>query len=203
MATLKHGFGLLSKIVKDDFLNQEVNLAGVIAYNADKHKDTINEKVYKKDYLVMIKNFVNFCVDHKRVPAYITTQKSKTKVSFELYLYCVSKIVNYYKENKVLPNYCLFNHKDLHYAKTNTANTKKEVSKSTSTSKKTNTCTNPYTSKPHLKDSNIGQDTSCGCALNAQQQDFYKLLGKIYKESELAKLSGTTTKGTSHQGISL
>jgi len=194
---------LLSKIVQDNFNNADVNLPGVIVYDADTYRDTIYEKVYKKDYMLMVKNFVKFCVDHKRVPAYITTQNSKTKVSFELYLYCVSKIVNYYKENKVLPNYCLFNKKDLQYAKTNTATSKKEVRKSTSNSKKV-VDSNIFISSPHPTKTGcggMGQDTSYFCAVSALQKCLFKFGIKDYSQSTLAKWAGTTRKGTSHDGI--
>lgn len=193
---------LLSKVVQDKFQSADVNLANVIVYDGDvKFSDTINEKIMKDDYLKMINNFIKFCITNKRVPRYITTQKSKTKVSFELFLYCLSKIVNFYKENKTLPNYCTFNKTVLANTKTFNKNSKKSNNKSTSSSKKTNTCSNPYTSSPNLPESERGQNTSYGCANNGQQEAFYKLTGKIFKESELAKLSGTTTKGTSHSGI--
>ena len=191
---------LIAKLI-NNINSSQISLTNVIVYNADKHTDTINEKVVKDDYLFMITNFLNYCVDHKRVPSYITTKNSKTKVSFELFMYCLSKIANFYKENKVFPNYCEFKKTDLQNTATNANTNKNSNSQSTSTNKNSNNCTNPYTSKPHLKDSNKGQDTPYGCANNAEQQAFYKLLGKVYKESELAKLSATTTNGTSHQGI--
>lgn len=173
----------------------DYGLKAVVKYNTQTHKDTINEKVMKSDYLKMINNFLTYCNTNKRVPSYITTSQTKTRVSFELFMYCLAKIVVYYANNNTLPNYCQFNKTDIQNTKTTTTNTQKNNNHSTSN------CTNPYTSKPHLKDSNKGQDTPYGCANNAEQQAFYKLLGKVYKESELAKLSGTTTNGTSHQGI--
>lgn len=193
---------LLASLVNDPKQNK-VNLVNAIIYHpAKKHVDTINnEDVLKKDYLFMVKNFLRFCEKYHRVPRFITTQKSQTKVSFELFLYCLSKIIVFYQNNNTLPKYCNFNKT----YKSNTASSnktvKKEDNKSTSTSKKTNTCSNPYTSSPNLPESERGQNTSYGCANNGQQEALYKLTGKIFKESELAKLSGTTTKGTSHSGI--
>lgn len=194
---------LLGKMIQNNFKADEyIVYTNVILYNTPKsYVDTINEKVLKDDYLKMINNFLNYCNINRRVPQYITTQKSKTKVSYELFTYCLSKIANFYKENNTLPNYCEFKKSDLQNTATNANTNKNSNSQSTSTNKNSNNCTNPYTSKPHLKDSNIGQDTPYGCANNAEQQALYKLLGKIYKESELAKLSATTTNGTSHQGI--
>ena len=134
-------------------------------------------------------------------PRYITVPSLDVKVSFELYLYAISKIVLFIDKNKKLPNYCNFNKSFSSNAQKVTSTVKKEVKKSTSSSKKTNTCSNPYTSSPNLPESERGQDTSYGCANNGEQEALYKLTGKIFKESELAKLSATTTKGTSHSGI--
>jgi len=194
---------LLSKAIKDNLKHQEYNLINIIIYNpTKKYNDTIkDENVLKDDYLVMIQNFLNFCEKHHRVPRFITTQKSKVKVSFELYLYCMCKIIIYLDKNKTLPNYCNFNKTFTSNANTSNKTSKNTNSQSTSTSKNTNNCTNPYTSKGYLYDDDKGQDTPYGCANNATQQALKKLTGKVFKESKLAKLSGTTTKGTDHQGI--
>lgn len=192
---------LFSLMVKDTLKNSTYDLINVIIYNTGKaHKDTINADVVKKDYMIMIDNFLKFCRKYHRVPRFITVPSLDVKVSFELYLYAISKIVLFIDKNKKLPNYCNFNKSFSSNAQKVTSTVKKEVKKSTS-SKKTNTCSNPYTSSPNLPESERGQDTSYGCANNGQQEAFYKLTGKIFKESELAKLSGTTTKGTSHSGI--
>ena len=193
---------LFSLMVKDTLKNSTYDLINVIIYNTGKaHKDTINADVVKKDYMIMIDNFLKFCRKYHRVPRYITVPSHDVKVSFELYLYAISKIVLFIDKNKKLPNYCNFNKSFSSNAQKVTSTVKKEVKKSTSSSKKANTCSNPYTSSPNLPESERGQDTSYGCANNGGQEAFYKLTGKIFKESELAKLSGTTTKGTSHSGI--
>ena len=194
---------LLSLAVKDNLKTKSYDLVNVIIYNpAKKHVDTINNKdVSKKDYMIMIDNFIKFCRKYHRVPRYITVPSLDVKVSFELYLYCISKIVLFIDKNKKLPNYCNFNKSFSSNAQKVTSTVKKEVKKSTSTSKKTNSCSNPYTSSPNLPESERGQNTSYGCANNGEQEALYKLTGKIFKESELAKLSATTTRGTSHSGI--
>ena len=193
---------LLSIAINDKFKQDSYESINVRAYDPNKnYPDTINEDVLKDDYLMMISNFIKFTKKYHRVPRFITTQKSQTKVSFELFMYCLSKIVTFHQANGYLPNYCNFNKGFVPVKQTSTKTSKKEVKKSTSNNKKTTTCTNPYTSTPHLMDENMGQDTGYGCANNAEQQEFYKLTGKIFKESELAKLSGTTRAGTDHQGI--
>ena len=191
---------LMALLIQDNFKKDTYSYNPVVMYNSNKkYDDTIqSENVFKDDYMRMIGNFIRYCVDHQRVPAYITTQKSKTKVSFELFMYCLSKIVVYYHNNQTLPNYCNFNKEFTSNANTPKKTIKNEVKQSTSTSKN---CTNPYTSSPHLTDSNMGQDKKYSCANNSQQQELFKLTGKIFKETDLAKWSGTTTNGTSHQGI--
>ena len=193
---------LLASLIKN-INSSQINLANVIVYNADKHKDTINEKVSKDDYIFMITNFLNFCIDHKRVPSYITTKKSKTKVSFELFMYAISKIANYYKENNRLPNYCEFNKSVFQNNKTTTKTVKNNTAKSTSTTKKTNNCTNPYKSVPYTTKKGcdeLGQNTKTWCALSALQK-VLKKFGINVSQKQLAEWAGTTSKGTSHQGI--
>lgn len=193
---------LMSSVITD-LNSSSYSLTNVIIYNSDKYADTINEQIFKEDYHAMVKNFINYCKNNKRVPRYITTQKSKTKVSFELYMYCMAKILVFYQKNKTLPNYCSFNKSDLIVKQTTTTNTKTTSSPSTSTTKKT-TNTTIFTSSPHPTKKGcggMGQDTSYFCGVSALQKVLFKFGIKDYSQSTLAKWAGTTTAGTSHQGI--
>lgn len=49
--------------------------------------------------------------------------------------------------------------------------------------------------------SGMGQCTGYYCACNSLQQSFYRLTGIKVDESTIAKWAGTTTSGTSHDGI--
>ena len=159
----------------------------------------LSENCSKTTYLDMIGRFNDYCSRNNRVPAYVITIQNKS--DFTTYLYGVCKILNYYKQNGTLPQTCLFTSKYIDVNQKEATKTQNKQKPSTSTSKKTNTCSNPYTSSPNLPESERGQNTSYGCANNGEQEALYKLTRKIFKESELAKLSGTTTSGTDHSGI--
>lgn len=67
----------------------------------------------------------------------------------------------------------------------------------------TNNNTN-NTLKPYLTSTGcagMGQCTSYYCACNSLQQAFYRLTGIQVAESTIASIAGTTSGGTSHQGI--
>ena len=63
----------------------------------------MNEKVQKNDYLDMAKRIVTFIKQNKQAPAYVKTVKSQKKASYQLYVFCFSKVLAYYNDNKQLP----------------------------------------------------------------------------------------------------
>lgn len=192
---------LLSLAVEDELKSKSYDLINVIIYNTGKaHKDTINADVVKKDYMIMIDNFLKFCRKYHRVPRYITVPSLSVKVSFELYLYCVSKIVVFVDKNNTLPKHCNFNKGFVQVKQTSNSTSKKSSNKSTST----NTNTNIYNSKPHPTKKGcggMGQDTSYYCGVSALQKVLFKFGITDFSQKTLAGYAGTTTKGTSHQGI--
>lgn len=148
--------------------------------------DSINEKIYENDYKDQCKRIVQFITQNGKVPNYITTTKSRIKISPDLVLYNLSKILVFYYKNGRLPNYSLYNTDDL-----------KAIKKST------NQCTNPYKSSPHPTSKGcdgMGQNTSYFCACAAMQHSLHKFGIKV-SQAQLAKWAGTTTSGTSHEGI--
>lgn len=179
---------LMANLIKN-WNNKDIAKTEVRIYNKTKYKDTINEKILKDDYLKMIDKFLEYCKLNKRVPTYIISIKSNTKVSFELFVYCLSKIIVFYDTNKSLPNYCHFNKEDLQI--------KKNVDI------KTSNCTNPYMSLPidiTRGCDGLGQNTSYYCGVCALQKVLRKFGIKI-SQKDLAKYAGTTSKGTTHQGL--
>ena len=179
---------LMASLITGKYAIKNYSTIGVIKYNANTYTDTIaGEQVLKADYFSMINHFLTYCRGNKRVPAYITTSKSKTKVSYELFTYCLSKIIVFYSKNKSNPNWCVMDKKDLKPA----------------TDKKKNNCENPYTSSPHLLTTKegIGQDYPYDCSANAVQQLLYKLTRIKVSEDTLIKVAGVTTKGVGHDGI--
>ena len=153
------------------------------------YNHTINEKVYKSDYLDMLRRFTKYSEEHKQYPNYVMTKQSKTPSSYKLFCYCIDKIEKFVKENGYLPNWCIFNYKDIQNNKSNTI--------------KQNKCTNPYTSSPHLTTTKtgLGQNYKWDCSANAMQQALYKLSGKTISEETLIKVGGVTTNGVGHDGL--
>ena len=185
---------LLSLAVKDNLKTKSYDLVNVIIYNpAKKHVDTINNKdVSKKDYMIMIDNFIKFCRKYHRVPRYITVPSLDIKVSFELYLYCISKIVVFIDKNKKLPNYCNFNKGFKPNAQSNNKTSKNNSSQSIAS------CQNKINSNKGCDA--MGQNTPYYCGVSALQKCLYKF-GIQETQKTLAKICGTTTSGTSHQGL--
>lgn len=167
--------------------------------------DNVEFNMDKVDYIDLANRVTKFIEINKQAPNY--AKHKNYKIKFELYTYCFSKILSFYKENNYLPNYCLFDSKDLQNTQTTTTNTKKINSTSTSnnqnTPKKTN-CSNPYTSSPHPTKqgcNEMGQNTNYFCGVSA----IHKILRKFgitkYSQETLSKWAGTTSAGTDHKGI--
>jgi len=192
---------MMANLIVSKYVVKDYPLLHITRYNTTSHKDTISgEKVMTSDYFSMINHFMDYCRSNKRVPSYITTTKSQTKVSFELFTYCLAKIIVYYAENKVNPNYCIFNKSVFSNTNTSSTTVKKAVNQSTSVTKKVT----KYVQKNLLEKlgcSGMGQCTSYYCSCNALQQMFYRLTGILVPEKTIAQWAGVTTAGTGHQGI--
>lgn len=182
----------------------DIGVKTIQSYNAIS-KSTINEKILPNDYLDMNNRFVKYCETNKKVPSYILTKKSQTKVSYELFVYCLCKIIIFYSNNsKTLPAYCLFNSSDIQVKQNTTTTAKKTTTTSTSTAKKVvkkSNCENPYTSSPHYTQegcNKLGQCTGYYCAPHSIHQAIKKFGITQFTEKQIAGWAGTTTGGTGH-----
>ena len=85
---------LFAKFLKN---RKQTNIDVKTIKNYDtKSTSKINEKISPNDYLDMNARFIKYCDTNKRVPSFIFTKKSKTKVSYELFVYCLCKIITFY-----------------------------------------------------------------------------------------------------------
>lgn len=71
------------------------------------HGDRINGKIYKKEYLRMSNNIVNFLDKYKKSPNYVKT--SLGNLQFQSFVYMYVRCLDFHKSHKRLPNYVYIN----------------------------------------------------------------------------------------------
>lgn len=165
----------------------------------------VNEQITSPDYRDMIKRFVAYIEKNKRLPAYVTSVKSKTKIRYDLFIYCLCKIIVFYNNNSnILPLYCVFNDADIKKSSTSVKTTQKNTATSTPKAVKKTNCDNPYKSSPHYLTegcNKLGQCTGYWCGPHSIHQAIRKLGISKYTEKQIASWAGTTTSGTGHAGM--
>ena len=197
---------MFSRLLSD--LSQKNISVKNVSAPSTKFSGKINEKVLPSDYKDMNKRFSLYCELNKKIPAYVTTAKTKTQVPYDIFVYCMCKIIVFYFNNsKALPAYCLFNSSDIQNKTNNTLKPSKPKASSTSKNKKStkkDNCSNPYTSKPHFLTqgcNKLGQCTGYFCGPHAIHQSMRKFGITQYTEHQIAAWAGTTTAGSGHPGI--
>ena len=79
---------------------ERISTVEVVKYNTTPYVDKINNvKVKKSVYLDMSLRFVKYCEKNHRVPSNIMVTGEVGSASFELFTYCLSKILTYLKKN--------------------------------------------------------------------------------------------------------
>lgn len=166
-------------------LKSNVN-AGTYKWCNNAHGDTINENIYKEDYLDQARRVHEYIIKNGQVPNNVTTTKSKKRVQIDHFTYCVAKILVWYKNHGQLPSYCLYNSEDMK---------QKEKEKD---------CESPFISSPHYTNQGagqLGQINPYTCGPHNIHQALKKFGVTSISESTLASYCGTTSAGTSHAGI--
>lgn len=153
----------------------------------------INKNLTKNEYQTLAKNTNIWIKERGVAPNY--TMYQNYMVSIRLQTYCYAKIIVWFDEHSnTLPLTCWFKNSVF----------KNNGSSSKTSNKTTNTSTSTNKKYGHAKKSgcdNMGQNTGYYCACHSLQEVIRNLYNIVVPQSTLAKWAGTTTAGTSHQGI--
>lgn len=149
--------------------------------------ETVTLKLEIDDYKKIAKNLSDFITKHGRLPNYLT-YKSK-KIKQRVYIYAFAKIIVFYNTKGRLPSSCKF------YTSETVAASAKKSSSSSSKSK------NKYGHASKSGCDNRGQNTSVYCGCHSLQEVFRNLTGIVVPQSTIAKVCGTTSSGTDHNGL--
>lgn len=149
----------------------------------------LNHKIYKSRYVKFAKNYCKFVETHKQTPNYVSFEGKK--IAIILFIYEMVRIVNRYRQDKEIPLYCTFDSAHVRGTTTQKENQdKKEITKD-----------GWYWNPRCLMGGEEKQYTNYYCADVTIMQICYELFGLDLSQSWIASLAGTTTLGTSHEGI--
>ena len=170
--------------IMSSFVYSQKEIAQISVNGASKSSgDKINKNVSKSVYQDMAKRCANYIKTNRKLPNYVTID-GKVNCGINLFIFALSKIIDFYKVNKKMPTQVLINSNDL-----KTSNNSSSVSSSLKSYLTSHGC------------SGMGQCTGYYCGCNSLQQAFYRLTGILVAENIIASVAGTTTAGTDHDGL--
>ena len=91
-------------------LKSNFDIPANIQWAKNANGDKVSEKIGIDDYKKQALNVYNYIIKNKRIPDYVSTINSGKKVNIDLFAYCMSKVLIYYKEKGQLPSTCQYNY---------------------------------------------------------------------------------------------
>ena len=86
--------------------NKNSNKISTIKLDSPSTPHRCNTKVYLEEYIDAIKRVLAFCEKNGAAPAYVVS--SSIEIGYKEYSFGFSKILDFYKNEKALPLYCVF-----------------------------------------------------------------------------------------------
>ena len=172
-----------------------------------------NGKKYGKDEFVG--RLMEYHITKSDVlPAYVMGSGEVNQYSRASYTDMVKRVTKFRKDNGRNPNSVKAEYVKVEKSSTSSASSssskkKKSVTKKNNTKKKTTTgkkteCKSPYKALPYDNKTgcdHMGQNTGYWCGPSMLQKMFKELGITGIKQSDLARVAGTTTVGTDHYGL--
>ena len=103
MAQFTYAMGVAIKNIHD---NKKENKISTIKLEAPTSRHACNKKVDLKDYIDAINRVINYCTNNGAAPAYVTS--NSVEIGYKEYAFGFSKILDFYKKDKQLPLYNVF-----------------------------------------------------------------------------------------------
>jgi len=103
MAQFTYAMGVAIKNIHD---NKKENKISTIKLEAPTSRHACNKKVDLKDYIDAINRVINYCKNNGAAPAYVTS--NSVEIGYKEYAFGFSKILDFYKKDKQLPLYNVF-----------------------------------------------------------------------------------------------
>ena len=103
IAQFTYSMGVAIKNINE---NKNSNKISTIKLDSPSTPHRCNTKVYLEEYIDAIKRVLAFCEKNGAAPAYVVS--SSIEIGYKEYSFGFSKILDFYKNEKALPLYCVF-----------------------------------------------------------------------------------------------